>query len=62
MLKAMLAVAALAVAATPLSAQGALSDPRYEVTLVFGASLLSAESDSAKPLPFASRLGPVRVR
>ena len=54
MLKALLAVAALAVAATPLAAQGAPSDPRYEVTLVFGASLLSAESDSAQPLPFDS--------
>lgn len=54
MLKATLAVAALAVAATPLAAQPAPSDPRYEVTLVFGASLLSAESDSAQPLPFDS--------
>ena len=54
MLKATLAVAVLGVAATPLAAQPAPSDPRYEVTLVFGASLLSAESDSAQPLPFDS--------
>jgi hypothetical protein len=54
MLKATFAVAALAVAATPLAAQPAPSDHRYEVTLVFGASLLSAESDSAQPLPFDS--------
>jgi hypothetical protein len=54
MLKAILAVAVLAVTATPLAAQGAPSDHRYEVTLVFGASLLSAESDSAQPLPFDS--------
>ena len=54
MLKATLAVAALAIATTPLAAQPAPSDHRYEVTLVFGASLLSAESDSAQPLPFDS--------
>ena len=54
MLKATLAAVALAVAATPLAAQPAPSDHRYEVTLVFGASLLSAENDSAQPLPFDS--------
>jgi hypothetical protein len=53
-LRATLAAAVLAVAATPLAAQPAASDPRYEVTLVFGASLLSAESESAQPLPFDS--------
>jgi hypothetical protein len=53
-LEATLAAAVLAVAATPLAAQPASSDHRYEVTLVFGASLLSAESDSAQPLPFDS--------
>jgi hypothetical protein len=52
-LRTTLAAAVLAVA-TPLAAQPAASDPRYEVTLVFGASLLSAESDSAQPLPFDS--------
>jgi hypothetical protein len=53
-LKATLAVAVLAVAPTPLGAQPASSDHRYEVTLLFGASLLSAESNSAPPLPFDS--------
>jgi hypothetical protein len=40
--------------AVPAAAQTATSDHRYEVTLVFGASLLSADGDAAQALPFDS--------
>jgi hypothetical protein len=48
-----LAAGAVSVAA-PASAQTPTSDHRYEVTLVFGASLLSADGDAAQALPFDS--------
>jgi hypothetical protein len=40
--------------AAPAAAQAPPSDHRYEVTLVFGASLLSADGDEAQALPFDS--------
>ena len=48
-----LAACAASVAA-PASAQTPVADHRYEVTLVFGASLLSADGDAAQALPFDS--------
>jgi hypothetical protein len=49
-----LAAAVSSLPAAPAAAQSAASDHRYEVTLVFGASLLSADGDAAEPLPFHS--------
>ena len=49
-----LAASVSSVLATPARAQGAASEPRYEVTLVFGASLLSVDGASTQPLPFDS--------
>jgi hypothetical protein len=46
--------ACVASLAAPAAAQAPPSDHRYEVTLVFGASLLSADGDSAQALPFDS--------
>jgi hypothetical protein len=40
--------------AAPAAAQAVPPDHRYEVTLVLGASVLSAEGDSARPFPLDS--------